>query len=85
MIFLFNYDYHFIIKELAEDFKKRFTCLRENTEKHITYTVPTEKEVTIIDKNGKEITKNISYILQFLDSASFMASSVPNLVNNHSE
>ena len=31
-----NYDYHFIIKELAEEFKKQFTCLGENTEKHIT-------------------------------------------------
>ena len=28
-----NYDYHFIIKELAEEFKKLFTCLRENTGK----------------------------------------------------
>ena len=28
-----NYDYHFIIKELAEEFKKQFTCLGENTEK----------------------------------------------------
>ena len=27
-----NYDYHFIIKELAEEFKKQFTCLAENTE-----------------------------------------------------
>ena len=26
-----NYDYHFIIKELAEEFKKLFTCLEENT------------------------------------------------------
>ena len=26
----FNYDYHFIIKELAEEFKKQFTCLGEN-------------------------------------------------------
>ena len=26
-----NYDYHFIIKELAEEFKKQFTCLREET------------------------------------------------------
>ena len=26
-----NYDYHFIIKELAEEFKTQFTCLRENT------------------------------------------------------
>ena len=28
-----NCDYHFIIKELAEEFKKQFTCLGENTEK----------------------------------------------------
>ena len=27
-----NYDYHFIIKELAEQFKNQFTCLEENTE-----------------------------------------------------
>ena len=32
-----------------------------------------EKEVTRIDENGGEITKNISYILQFIDSARFMA------------
>ena len=56
-----NYDYHFIIKELAEEFKKQFTCLAENTEKYITFTVPIEKDIKRIDKNGKEITKK--YIL----------------------
>ena len=80
-----NYDYHFIIKELAEEFKKQFTCLGENTEKYVTFTVPIEKEVTRIDKTGEEITKNISYILQFIDSARFTASSLSNLVNNVSE
>ena len=77
-----NYDYHFIIKELSEEFEKQFPCLGENTEKYITFTVPIEKAVTRIDKNGEEISKNISYILQFIDSARFMASSLPNLVNN---
>ena len=38
-----NYDYHFIIKELAEEFKNQFTCLGENTEKYIIFTVPIEK------------------------------------------
>ena len=80
-----NYDYHFIIKELTEKFKKQITCLGENTEKYITFTVPIEKEVTRIDKNEEEITKNISSILQFIDSARFMASSLSNLVNNLSE
>ena len=32
-----------ITKELAEEFKKHFTCLAENTEKYITFTVPIEK------------------------------------------
>ena len=59
-----NYDHHFIIKELAEEFKKQFTCLGENTEKYITFFL--EKEVTRIDKNGEEVTKNISYVLQFI-------------------
>ena len=38
-----NYDYHFVIKELAEESKRQFTCLGENTEQYITFTVPTEK------------------------------------------
>ena len=29
-----NYDYHFIIKELAEEFKRKFPFLRENTRIH---------------------------------------------------
>ena len=44
-----------------------------------------EKEVTIIHENGEKIIKNISYILQFIDSARFMARSLSNLVNNLTE
>ena len=77
-----NYHYHFIIKELVEEFKKKFTCLRENTEKYITFTVSIEREVTEIDKNGEKILKDISFILRFIDSGIFMASSLSNLVNN---
>ena len=51
-----TYDYHFIVKELAE----KFTCLGENTEKYIiTFIVPIQKEVPRIDENG-EVTNNIS-------------------------
>ena len=39
-----NYDYHCIIKEVAEEFRKHFTCFGENTEKYITFTVPIEQE-----------------------------------------
>ena len=58
---------------------------RRNSEKYLTFTVPIEKKVTRIYKKGEKITKNISYILQFIDSARFMASSLSNLVNNLSE
>ena len=67
-----NYDYNFIMKELA----KEFPFLEESTEKYITFTVSIKKEDKRIDKNGEEFTKNISHILQFIDTARFMASSV---------
>ena len=44
-------------------------CFGENTEKYKTIAVLIEKEVTRIDKNGEEIAKNISHILQIIDSA----------------
>ena len=44
-----------------------------------------EKEIARFDKNGEQITKNISYVLQFIDSARFMASSSSNLIINLSE
>ena len=53
--------------------------------KHITFTVPIEKEVTRIDKNGEKITKTISSRLQFIDSARFMASSLTDHLNNLAE
>ena len=59
-----------------------FTCFGEITEKYITLSVPIEKKVTRIVKNGEEITKTISYILKFIDSARFMESSLSNFNNN---
>ena len=32
-----TYDYHFIIKEFAKEFKEQFECLGENTEKKIYF------------------------------------------------
>ena len=75
-----SFDYRFIIKDLAEEFKNKLTGLGENTEKYITFTVPREKEVTRIDKNGDEITKNIAYILQPIDNERIMNYLVNNLV-----
>ena len=70
------YDYHFIMKELAEELKKQLIFLEENTEKYITFIVPIEKEAIRIDKNGEEVIKNTSYVLQFIVSARFMESAL---------
>ena len=53
------YDYHFIIKQLAEDFKGRFECLGENTKKYITFSVPIK---------GDGNSKKIAYKLKFIDA-----------------
>ena len=72
-----TYDYHFIIKQLAEEFKGQFECLGENSEKYITFSVPIKKELD----NGKTIT----YKLKFIDSFRFTATSLSNLIDNLSE
>ena len=38
-----NYDYHFIIIELAEEFQKQFTYLGGNTKRYITFPIPIQK------------------------------------------
>ena len=40
-----TYNYHFIIKELVEEFDSNFECLSENTEKYITFSVPIKKKI----------------------------------------
>ena len=80
-----NYDYHFIIKELANKFEGQFECLGENTEKYKTFSVPIEKEVTKIDKDGNESVVTTSYKIKFIDSARFMANSLTNFVDNLAE
>ena len=47
---------------------------KENTIKIINFknTLPIETEVTTIDRIGDDITKNISYTLQLIDSARFI-------------
>ena len=73
-----NYDYDFIIKELAEDFKSQFECLGENTEKYITFSVPIKKEN---DDDGKIIT----YKIKCIDSCRFTQSKLSDLADNLSE
>ena len=72
-----TYDYHFIIKQLAREFKGNFDCLEEDTEKYITFSVPIKKEYD----NGKPSI----YKLKFIDSYRFMQDSLSALVDNLSE
>ena len=72
-----TYDYDFIIKQLTREFKGDFGCLGENAEKYITFSAPIKKE----HDNGKTIT----YKLKFIDSCSFIQSSLSNFVDNLSE
>ena len=72
-----TYDYHFIIKQLAIEFKGKFDCLGENTEKYITFSAP------IYKKNDND--EIIIYKLKFIDSFRFMSASLSSLVDNLSE
>ena len=68
---------------------------RRSTEKCITVTFPIGKVVIRIGevkslknksyKNGEDVTKNVFYILKFIDSARFVASSLSNLPKYLSE
>ena len=69
-----TYEYDFIIKQLAKEFRGEFECLGENTEKYITFSVLLKKE----NDNSKKIT----YKLKFIDSYRFMPTSLSNLVDN---
>ena len=66
-----------MIKQLLKEFKGQFKCLGENTEKYITFSVPTKKELD----NGKIVT----YRLKFIHNNRFMLTSLSDLVDNLSE
>ena len=58
--------------------------LRENTE-NIYLQLQQKKNLQEFYKNGEKISKIISYILQFIDRARFMRSSLSGFVNSPSE
>ena len=47
-------DYHYMIKELANEFEEQLECFGEYVEKCKTLSVSIKKEVTKIDKDGNE-------------------------------
>ena len=70
-------DYNLIIKKLAAGSEGQFECLRENTDKYITLSVPIEKGLT----NGKKFLDQI----KFIDSIMLMVISLSNLADNLTE
>ena len=48
------YDWHVIIKQLAEHFEGQFECLGKNTEKYISFSVPIIKDAANDDGGKKE-------------------------------
>ena len=71
-----SYDTHFIINQLAMEFKGELNCIEDKMEKYLTFSVPTKKEC---DNN-----KTITYKLKFIYSFRFMPYSVSELVDNTS-
>ena len=61
-----------------KEFDGNFECLRENTEKYITFSVPIKKKI-----ENKDI--EITYKIKFIDSYRLMATSLSKLVDNLTE
>ena len=59
-----TYDYHFIKRELVSEFEGNFECLRENTEKYITFSAPIKKR---IENKDIDITCKIKFIDSYID------------------
>ena len=73
-----NYDYHFIIKKLAKQFKGCIECLGENMEKCISFSVPLKVE----NINNDKIK---AFKLKFIDTNRLMSSALGKLVDNLSK
>ena len=71
-----TYDTHFIINQLAIEFKGEINCIGDNMEQCISFSVAIKKEC----HNGKIITYN----LKFIDSVRCMSTSLSKLVDNTS-
>ena len=67
-----NFDYHFVMKQMAEEFEGQFErekCLGENTEKWTTFSVPIKKE--------NESCRTVTYKIKLIDSVRLMPIILP--------
>ena len=77
-----GYDAHLFIKELGKRFNKNdIGVIAENKEKYISFNVKINiKLAGVSNKDGTKVCKNIQ--LRFIESCTFMASSLDNLASN---
>ena len=54
-----SYDTHFIIDQLAKEFKGEFNCTGDNMEKYITFSVPIKKNVIMV----KQLHTNLNLLI----------------------
>ena len=78
-------DFHFIIKELANESEGPFECIGENNEIYKSFSVSIKKEVIKTNNDGKKSIETISYKIKFMDSIGFISSSLTRHVDNLSE
>lgn len=69
---VWNYDNHFIIKQLVEEFEEKFECLGENLKSYVTFSALIETQ-----KNAKIVKHKI----RFIEHVIFMNSSLSSLID----
>ena len=74
-------DYDLIIKQLAKEFDGHLECLGENTEKYITFSATSKKQLD----NNKTITQKLKFIVSFRFMSTSLSTSLSSLVDNLSE
>ena len=84
IIYNASYDTHFILNQLAIEFKGELNCIGDNMEKYITFSIPIKKEVNNYDSNdGKK--KTITYKLNLLIVLDLCQLCYQNLLITHLE
>ena len=63
-----------ILLSRKNKFKGEFERLGENIEQYRTFSVPNEKEIRKVDKDGNEDITTVSYKIKFIDSVRFIRS-----------
>ena len=77
-----KYDFNLVINELAKEFKSEMKCIRLNTNKYMSLSIPIKKEVIESDNQKK---KAITYNIKFMDTARHINRTLCTLVYNLSE